>query len=202
MTKHLATKRQRLTYVEWDYNNVDTCPDLSGLRHRAFIAGAGPTLDPEVVFLLKSPTRVESTRGNMQEGVHYNVIRRLCANAGIESYYATYLIKYEMNAGRKIYDTELRQALLYVREELSILNPRLVVLVGEDTHNLILPSYPYDQTRYKLLRGYIATYMTIPDVLLARRNENAFLDMQEDIHYLAEVLDVFREQEEQQPTNR
>lgn len=139
---------------------------------------------------MKCPTRVESTKGDVRDGIHYNLVRTLCEHAGIEDFYVTYLIKYEMSTDRVPHDAEVKQALLYVREELSILDPLVIVLVGQEMHELILPGMPYSDTQYKVMYGVKGTYITIPDVLLARRNTNAFLDMQDEFGVLAEIIET------------
>jgi uracil-DNA glycosylase family 4 len=187
--KHLESREQRLAYVNWDYNSPETAPDLTGLRHRAFIPGGGTTLEPEVVFLLKSPTFIESRATNIYGGIHYRLLTEFCQYAGIPDFYATYLVKYEMEKDRLPTALEASCALEYVREEIGILDPVVVVLVGEDMHYQILPTFPYVQTTWRLMQGKRALYATVPDIMLARRNENAYSDMQDEFQVLRLMLD-------------
>lgn len=186
--KLLPTRKQRLTYVDWDYNNVDTAPDLSGLRHRAFIPGDGPTLRPDVVFLLKCPTAIESMKGNILDGIHFKLLKALCEDVGISDYYATYLIKYELRNNRNPRPLEAETALTYVREELTILEPLITVLVGEDMHNIMFPNLSYDESQYKLIIGRKGLYYSVPDILMARRNWNAYADVADEFFVLSDIL--------------
>lgn len=190
MHKTLLTRKQRLTYVDWDYNNVDTAPDLSGIRHKAFIPGDGPTLRPDVVFLFKCPTRIESMKGNILDGIHYKMLQSLCEDVGITDYYATYLIKYELRENRDPRDLEAQTALSYVREELMILDPLITVLVGEDMHNLMFPNLGFNDAYNKLIIGRKGLYYSVPDILLARRNANAYADICDEFFGLADILET------------
>lgn len=188
--KLLPTKAQRLTYIDWDYNSIETAPDLTGLRHRAFISGDGTTLHPDVVFLLRCPTMLETRMGNIKDGIHYKLIKSFCEDIGIEDYYATYLIKYELAKGREIFPLEASTALSYVREEITVLDPFITVLVGDEVHNTMFPNLSYEEARGKLIIGTRGLYYTIPDVLLARRNMNAYADVADDLFLMADVLNT------------
>ena len=188
--KLLPSRKQRLTYVDWDYNNVDTAPDLSGIRHKAFIPGDGPTIRPEVVFLLKCPTRIETMKGNILDGIHFKLIKSFCEDVGIEDYYATYFIKYELAQGRIPRPLEAQAALRYVREELTILEPAITVLVGEDMHNIMFPTLSFNDAYNKLIVGKKGLYYSVPDVLLARRNWNAYADVADEFFVLKDILDA------------
>ena len=52
-TKRLTTAQERLQYVNIDYTHTEHAPDLTSLRHRAFLPGAGTTYTPQYVFILK-----------------------------------------------------------------------------------------------------------------------------------------------------
>lgn len=190
MSKHLTTKKQRLAYVDWDYNDVDVAADLSGLRHRAFIPGNGESLTPDIVFLFKCPTHIETIKGDIRDGIHMKLVKSLCEDAGIENYYLTYLIKYELRGQRDPRPLEAETALAFVREELSILDPFIIVLVGENMHNLIFPNLPFSEAQGKIIHGAKGTYFPISDVTMARRHWSAYADVADEFFNLGDALDV------------
>ena len=187
-TKRLTTAQERLQYVNIDYNHTEHAPDLTSLRHRAFLPGAGTTYTPEYVFLLKSPCTLDTRAGETRRGVQYRMIEDLCTQAGITDFYVTYLLKYEMHGDRDPRPLERNIALAYVREELSILDPRIVVLVGEGIHRLVLPEVPYAPWAHKVLHGRRSDYYALHDLLPARRSARAYADLQDEFVHMADII--------------
>lgn len=186
--KTLTSREDRLRHVNIDYNHVDHAPDLTGLRHRAFLPGAGTTISPDVVFLLKSPSHLDTRAGTTRQGIQYRLIEDLCHHAGITDYYVTYLLKYEMHGDRDPRPLETQIALAYVREELSILDPAVIVLPGERIHQLMFPEAEYEPWAHRVINGRRGTYYSLPDLLPARRSTNAYADMQDEFTHMADII--------------
>lgn len=187
--KPLSTRQERLRDVYVDYNHLEHAPDLTGLRHKPFIPGAGTTHNPEVVFLLKSPSTLDSRAQSVRDGIHYRLIADLCKGAEIDHYYVTYLMKYEMAGDRDPRELERNVALAYVREELSLLRPKLIALPGERIHRVMFPDRPYTPWSHRPIIGRRGSYYALPDLLPVRRTPSAYADMQEEFHLLREALD-------------
>ena len=187
-SKRLTTAPERLQNVNIDYNRTEHAPDLTSLRHKPFMPGAGTTYTPEFVFLLKSPCALDTRAGDTKRGIQYRMIEDLCKQAGIEDFYVTYLLKYEMHGDRDPRSLERNIALAYVREELSILDPRIVVLMGEGIHRLVLPEVPYAPWARKVLHGRKADYYTSHDLLPARRSASAYADLQDEFVHMADII--------------
>lgn len=186
--KPLVSRQERLEHVNIDYNHVDHAPDLTSLRHKAFIPGAGPTHDPDMVFLLKSPCHLDTRAGTMRQGIQYRMIEDLCRQAEIENYYVTYLLKYELEGDRDPRPLEQNIALAYVREELSILNPSCIILPGERIHRLMFPELAYEPWAHKIISGRRGAYYTLPDLLPARRSASAYADLQDEFTHMADII--------------
>ena len=186
--KRLTTAPERLQYVNIDYNHAEHAPDLTSLRHKAFMPGAGTTYTPQVVFLLKSPCALDTRAGETKRGVQYRMIEDLCKQAGIRDYYVTYLMKYEMHGDRDPRTLERNIALAYVREELSILDPQVVALVGEGIHRLVLPDAPWAPWAHKILKGRRSDYYALHDLLPARRSARAYADLQDEFTHMADII--------------
>lgn len=201
--KHLASRVERLARVNLDYNSVTYCPDLTGLRHKPFVAGAGTTDRPAIMFLGLSPSPCPSSRGSSSENQgggqrsirtspEYKVVEALCNTVGIEDYYMTYLFKYELNPGHRLTRSEITQALLYLREEISILQPQGIVLLGTAVTEVMFPDYNKrgEELINRVVYGSRATYYPVHDLKIARRNENALLDMRDDIASIAVLVET------------
>lgn len=186
--KTLTTAPVRLQYVNIDYNHMEHAPDLTSLRHKAFMPGAGTTYMPQVVFLLKSPCALDTKAGETKRGVQYRMIEDLCRQAGIQDYYVTYLMKYEMHGDRDPRALERNIALAYVREELAILNPRVVVLVGEAIHQIMFPEREWEPWAHKVINGRRGTYYPLHDLLPVRRSASAYADMQDEFTLMADII--------------
>lgn len=186
--KPLTPREERLTYVNLDYNHVEHAPDLAGLRHKPFFPGAGTTYSPDVVFLLSAPCALDTRAGETKRGIQYRLIEDLCKQAGITDYYVTYLLKYEMHEDRSPRPLERNIALAYVREELSILDPSVIVLPGEQIHRLLFPELPYEPWAHKVINGRRGIYYSLPDLLPTRRNMNAYADMQDEFVHMADII--------------
>lgn len=186
--RRLVPVQERLGYINVDYNHGTHAPELTSLRHRPFMAGAGTTLHPDVVFLLKSPSRLDSRAGETKRGIQYRLIESLCAHAGIERFYVTYLLKYELEHDRDPRPLEAAQALTYVREEISLLAPKVIALPGERIHRLLLPEVEYAPRAHRLIQGRRGTYYALPDLMACRRTISALADLQDDVSLMAHLL--------------
>ena len=174
-----------------DYNHTDHAPDLTGLRHKPFLPGAGTTYSPDVVFLLKSPCTLDTRAGEMTQGIQYRLIESLCEQAGITDFYVTYLLKYEMERDRDPRPLETNIALAYVREELSLLSPSLIAIPGQKIHDILFPEREWDPWAHRLLKGRRGTYYPLPELLPIRRSANAYADMQDEITHMADILEGY-----------
>lgn len=187
-SKRLTPAPERLQNVNIDYNRTEHAPDLTSLRHKPFMPGAGTTYTPEFVFLLKSPCALDTRAGDTKRGIQYRMIEDLCKQAGIEDFYVTYLLKYEMHGDRDPRSLERNIALAYVREELSILDPQVVALVGEGIHRLVLPDAPWAPWAHKILKGRRSDYYALHDLLPARRSARAYADLQDEFTHMADII--------------
>lgn len=184
-----TARQARINAVYADYHHTDHAPDLAGLRHKPFIPGAGPTHSPDVVFLLKCPSALDSRAKTVRDGIHYRMIEDLCAGAGITNYYVTYLVKYELAQDRDPRDLERNIALAYVREELSLLRPTLIALPGAGINRLMFPDRQYAPNDHRIINGRRGSYYALPDLLPARRTHQAYADLQDEFHALQEALE-------------
>jgi len=152
--------RKRLKALYRAYE-LDQDPSLTLLRSEArFVPGVGSETDG-VVFVGEAPGKAEDLARKPFVGRSGKLLDRLLASIGLDrdGVYITNVVKYRPPDNRDPLPTEIKASLPYLRREISILGPRLVVPLGRFATWTFLPG-----TTMKNVVGktFIATGFGVP----------------------------------------
>lgn len=98
---------------------------------RNFVAGEGP-LDAKVVLVGQAPGRNEDETGRPFIGISGQLLGRLLNSAGLnrEQVYITSVVQFFPPKNRVPSDAEITECRKFLRHQLSIIKPKLVIIVG------------------------------------------------------------------------
>jgi DNA polymerase len=140
---NLKEKQQSLELLNAQIRVCENC-DLSATRRHA-LAGEG-NIDATILFVALSPGVKEDSENEMFIGPSGKVLNRLLQSAGIErdSVYMTNLVKCLLPKNRKPKWKEIEACSTFLDEEISIIQPEIIVPLGYYATRSILKKYHLD----------------------------------------------------------
>jgi DNA polymerase len=117
-------------------------PNFTHLRYRTrFVPGQG-SLKPRVMFIGESPTQEEEHMQAMFVGPIGRVFDDMLRSVDLkrEHVFMTHLLKYRTPNGRDPRPDEAKAAVGYLKEEIAILKPSLIVPMGRFPVSVLVPN--------------------------------------------------------------
>ena len=135
------------------------CPELAGSRTHIVI-GSGPIPAP-IVFLGDAPGKIEDKKGTPFCGTSGKYLRILIKKIGIPSkdYYLLNCIKCYPPDNRDPLKEELINCLPFLKRQLNVLKPKLIVAMGKYAYSFCLQENPDEQIRVSKRAG---TFVEVP----------------------------------------
>jgi len=149
-------KSAELTKVAEAMAADDITAELRGSANR-IVAGAGNP-DAEIIFIGEAPGAKEDLTGLPFVGASGKILDQLLAGIGMvrDDVFITSVVKYRPPANRDPTRLELSESLPYLRRQLEIIQPRLIVFLGRHAMNCFLPGLKIAECHGQLIRqdGY------------------------------------------------
>lgn len=146
--------------------------------------------ESEIVFIGEGPGRVEDEQGRPFVGPAGQLLAKLLANIGFkrEEVYITNVIKCRPPGNRDPSPTEVAEHHDFLRRELELIQPKLIVLLGRHALHWFLPSEQISQCRGKAKRQGQYVYFPLYHPAAALHNPNLLSDLQADFLKIPAVL--------------
>lgn len=135
--KVILTRDVRLTTVQEDYAEE---PDLRHLQYRQRLVMGNGNLFPRILFVKAAPTPLDVRVGRATYGStlpYVQLLRSVGLNPG--DAYFTHMVKYGLPNGRLPRSSEVESAGPYIRREIDILRPDVIVPLGVQVSEWFLP---------------------------------------------------------------
>lgn len=169
---------------------VRVCPqcDLSKSRTKA-VPGEGPA-DAKVMFVGEGPGFHEDQQGRPFVGAAGKFLDELLASAGLqrEQVFITNVIKCRPPANRDPYPDEITACAPYLKRQIAVINPQVIVTLGRHSMEWFLPGEKISRIHGlpRKVGGRVIVPMYHPAAALHQPKYKA--DIEEDFRKLPKIL--------------
>lgn len=134
-----ADKQKLLEQIKADIIKQNICPDLAK-EATQLVFGAGSP-DADIVFIGEAPGKNEDEQGLPFVGAAGKFLNEMLATIGLKrgDVYITNIVKYRPPGNRDPYPDEKAAFLPFLRAQLEVIRPKLVVLLGRHSMGVLLP---------------------------------------------------------------
>ena len=160
MTK-TKSKQELLDKIKAKIIADKVCPELAtGATQLVFSDGSA---DAEIVFIGEAPGKNEDEQGLPFVGAAGKVLDELLAGIGLnrQDVYITNIVKYRPPDNRDPYPDEKAEFLPYLKAQLEVIRPRLVVLLGRHSMECFLPGLQISKVHGQPKRLHSWVYLPI-----------------------------------------
>jgi uracil-DNA glycosylase family 4 len=134
-----ATKLQELNKIKESIIKDNICPELAAGAKQLVFGDGNP--DAELVFIGEAPGKNEDEQGLPFVGAAGRFLEEMLALIGLKrsDIYITNIVKYRPPDNRDPYPDEKAAFLPYLRSQLEVIKPKLVVTLGRHSMDSLLP---------------------------------------------------------------
>lgn len=135
----MGKKQLELEKLEQEIMDKDICPDLRSQATQLVFGDGSP--DSEIVFIGEAPGKNEDLKGLPFVGAAGKFLDDMLRMIGLKrsDVYITNIVKYRPPGNRDPLPTEKQAFIPYLRRQLEIIQPKIVVTLGRHSLNCFLP---------------------------------------------------------------
>lgn len=140
-----STKQQKLDEIKAKILADDPVPDLrTGATQLVFGDGSA---DAELLFVGEAPGKNEDIQGLPFVGAAGKFLNEMLEGIGLkrEDVYITNIVKYRPPANRDPFPDEKAAFLPYLKQQIAVIGPKLVVTLGRHSMEIFLPGAAISQ---------------------------------------------------------
>ncbi|HET9721777.1 MAG TPA: uracil-DNA glycosylase [Candidatus Saccharimonadales bacterium] len=134
-----AVKQKLLEQIKADILAQNICPDLAQQAKQLVFGDGNP--DAEIVFVGEAPGKNEDEQGLPFVGAAGKFLDEMLAGIGLKraDVYITNIVKYRPPNNRDPYPDEKTAFLPFLRSQLEVVKPKLVIPLGRHSMGVLLP---------------------------------------------------------------
>jgi uracil-DNA glycosylase family 4 len=134
-----ADKSKLLEQIKADILKQNICPDLAQEATQLVFGDGNP--DAELVFIGEAPGKNEDEQGLPFVGAAGKFLNEMLAGIGLkrQDVYITNIVKYRPPGNRDPYPDEKAAFLPFLRAQLGVIKPKLVITLGRHSMDSLLP---------------------------------------------------------------
>lgn len=134
-----ADKQTLLDQIKADIIDQNVCPDLAQEATQLVFGDGSP--DAELVFIGEAPGKNEDEQGLPFVGAAGKFLNEMLAGIGLkrQDVYITNVVKYRPPGNRDPYPDEKAAFLPFLRAQLEVIKPKLVITLGRHSMDSLLP---------------------------------------------------------------
>lgn len=187
MAKKL-TKQQELDKIKADILQQKVCPELAASATQ-LVFGDGDA-DAQVVFIGEAPGKNEDVQGLPFVGAAGKFLEEMLAAIGLKraQVYITNIVKYRPPNNRDPYPEEKAAFLPYLRAQLEVIKPKLVVPLGRHSLDALLPGQQISQCHGQPKRYKGQVYLPMFHPAAALYNNSLRSVIMDDFSRIPKVL--------------
>lgn len=139
------SKQDQLEQIKKDIMSEGICPELAAGATQLVFGDGSP--DAEVVFIGEAPGKNEDEQGLPFVGAAGKFLDEMLAGIGYkrQDVYITNIVKYRPPDNRDPYPDEKMAFLPYLRKQIEIIKPKLIVSLGRHSMEVLLPGLKISQ---------------------------------------------------------
>jgi len=140
-----GSKKDRLDQIKAEIIKDNICPDLAKQATQLVFGDGNP--DSDLVFIGEAPGKNEDLQGLPFVGAAGKFLNEMLAMIGLErkDVYITNIVKYRPPANRDPRPAEKDEFLPYLKRQLEVIKPKLVITLGRHSLNCFLPELSISQ---------------------------------------------------------
>ncbi len=148
----MEAKSDRLAAIRQQILDDKVCPELAD-QATQLVFGAGDP-DAEVVFIGEAPGKQEDLMGQPFVGAAGKLLNEMLEmiNLSRDKVYITNIVKYRPPANRDPLPEEKKAFMQYLRRQLEIIRPKVIVALGRHAANCFLPDLKISREHGKAKR--------------------------------------------------
>jgi uracil-DNA glycosylase family 4 len=134
-----ADKQKVLDQIKADILKKNVCPNLAQEATQLVFGDGSP--DADIVFIGEAPGKNEDQQGKPFVGAAGKFLNEMLAGIGLkrEDVYITNIVKYRPPNNRDPLPDEKLAFLPYLRTQLEVIKPKLVITLGRHSMDSLLP---------------------------------------------------------------
>ena len=124
-----SDKSKLLKDLEYQINSIENCNLKDNAKN--LVMGDGDINSP-IMLIGEAPGELEDNSGHSFQGEIGDLLKKmlLAINIKIEKVYSTYSVNFRIPEDRKPTAQEIRRYSIFLKEHVSIINPKIVILMG------------------------------------------------------------------------
>ena len=140
-----ADKQKLLDQIKADIIKQNICPDLAQEATQLVFGDGSP--DADLVFIGEAPGKNEDEQGLPFVGAAGKFLNEMLEGIGLkrQDVYITNIVKYRPPDNRDPYPDEKAAFLPFLRAQLEVIKPKLVVTLGRHSMDSLLPGLKISQ---------------------------------------------------------
>jgi uracil-DNA glycosylase len=187
MSKQLD-KTQLLENIKEEIIKQKICPDLAQQATQMVFGDGNP--DAELVFIGEAPGKNEDEQGKPFVGAAGKFLNEMLAGIGLkrEDVYITNIVKYRPPNNRDPLAEEKAAFLPFLRSQLDVIKPKLVVTLGRHSMDSLLPGLQISKVHGQPKRYTGQVYLPLFHPAAALYNGGMRQTLIEDFERIPKVL--------------
>ena len=123
------SKSERLSKLKQQINSIQNCNLKENSKN--LILGDG-NLDSQIMLIGEAPGKLEDMVGQSFQGEIGSLLKKMLSaiDVKIENVYSTYSVNFRPPEDRKPTSKEIKQYSVFLKEHISIINPKIIILMG------------------------------------------------------------------------
>jgi DNA polymerase len=154
-------KRAALAEIAQAISDDGVTPHLKATATQLVFGAGNP--DTEIVFIGEAPGKNEDLQGEPFVGAAGKFLNEMLASIGLErkDIYITNIVKYRPPENRDPTPEEIADFIPYLKRQLAVIKPKLVVFLGRHSMNVFLPELRISQAHGKPVRKGGQVYLPL-----------------------------------------
>jgi uracil-DNA glycosylase family 4 len=187
------TKQQKLEQIKADILAQNICPDLAKSA-KNLVMGDG-NADANIVFIGEAPGKNEDEQGLPFVGAAGKFLNEMLATIGLDrsDIYITNIVKYRPPNNRDPLPDEKAAFLPFLRAQLDIIQPKLIVTLGRHSMDSLLPGLQISKAHGQPKRYNGLVYMPLFHPAAALYNGGLRQTLIDDFAQIPKVLELIKE---------
>ncbi|HSH31849.1 MAG TPA: uracil-DNA glycosylase [Candidatus Saccharimonadales bacterium] len=139
----------------------NVCPELrEGATQLVFADGSA---DVEIMFVGEAPGANEDKQGKPFVGAAGKFLNEMLSGIGLtrQDVYITNIVKYRPPGNRDPQPAEIQAFMPYLKQQIDIIKPQLIVFLGRHAMNVFLPELKISQAHGRALRKSGHVYLPL-----------------------------------------
>jgi uracil-DNA glycosylase family 4 len=155
------TKMEALEQIRRDIEQDGVTPELRETATQLVLGEGSP--DSQVLFVGEAPGKNEDLQGRPFVGAAGQFLNEMLAGAGMkrEEVYITNIVKYRPPANRDPSPEEIEAFVPYLRKQMEVIRPPLVVFLGRHAMSVFLPGLRISQAHGRPVRKDGQVYLPL-----------------------------------------